>query len=310
VTRIDADPVDVTVIVIAHDVRDELVRCLESVEREAPPLTCQVVLVDNGSTDGTAEAVASRFPHVEVVRRPTNEGVPARNHGLRRARGRYRMFLDSDALLTAGALHALVGALEDNPAAGLVAPRLVYPDGRLQLSTRRYPPLMLPVLRRPPLGRFFENGPTVRHHLMADDPHDRRRAVEYVLGACQLFRAEAQYAAGEIDERIWYGHDDADWCFRIRRAGWDVLYVPDARVVHDYRRSSASNPFSKLTMRYLIAHAHFQRKWLSKRAGLIAEGRRMDEDAMEARGTADAGPQAVGAQDEAPAPRRESHVER
>lgn len=307
-TRLGAHTIDVTVIVIAHDVRDDVLRCLESVERHGPPLTRQVVLVDNGSADGTADAVASRFPEVEVVKRPVNEGIPARNHGLRRARGRYRMFLDSDALLTEGALQTLVGALEGNPAAGLVAPRLVYPDGRLQLSTRRYPPLMLPVLRRPPLGRFFEDGPTIRHHVMADDAHDRRRSVEYVLGACQLFRAEAQDAAGEIDERIWYGHDDADWCFRIRCAGWDVLYVPDAQVVHDYRRSSVANPISNLALRYLVAHLHFQRKWARRRARLVAEGRQMDERARDADSLADL--PAVGAQDEAPAPRTESHVER
>ena len=278
-----APPPDVTVIVIAHDVRDEVLRCLDSVERHAAPFTTEVVLVDNGSRDGTAEAVAARFPTVEVVRRPRNEGVPARNHGLRRARGRFRMFLDSDAELTPGALETMVRALEDNPRAGLVGPRLVYPDGGLQFSTRRYPPLMLPVLRRPPLGRFFEDGPTVRHHVMADDAHDRRRRVEYVLGACQLFRAEAQEAVGEIDERIWYGHDDADWCFRIRMAGWDIVYVPEAVVVHDYRRTSASNPISKLALRYLVAHVHFQRKWRRQRSRLVSEGRRMDEETMAAR---------------------------
>lgn len=273
-----ADRPDVSVIVIAHDVRDEVLACLQSVADHAGALVCETILVDNGSSDGTPEAVAARFPETTVVARPTNEGVPARNHGLRRAQGRYRMFLDSDAALTPGALETMVQALEDDPRVGLVGPRLVYPDGGLQLSTRRYPPLMLPILRRPPLDRFFENGPTIRHHLMAGEPHDRRRRVEYVLGACQLFRAEAQAAAGEIDEHIWYGHDDADWCFAIRVAGWDVLYVADAPVIHDYRRSSVRQPLSTLALRQLSAHVHFQRKWYSRRSALIAEGRAMDDE--------------------------------
>lgn len=276
------DECDVSVIVIAYNVRDEVLNCFTSVYRHSAPLRVQCILVDNASTDGTAEAVAEQFPDVEVIRRPTNEGVPGRNHGLRAARGRYRMFLDSDAALTAGALQTLVDILEESPAVGLVGPRLVYGDGRLQLSTRRYPPLLLPLLRRPPLSRFFEDGPVIRRHLMADDPHDHRRRVEYVLGACMLFTREAQSAVGEIDSRIWFGHDDADWCFRIRNAGYDILYVPEAEVIHDYRRSSASRPFSLLSVRFLIAHAYFQAKWWRQRGHLRAEGAEMDRQASNA----------------------------
>ena len=273
------DQFDVSVIVIAHDVRDEVLHCFSSVYRHSAPLRVQCILVDNASRDGTAEAVAARFPDVEVIRRPTNECDPSRNHGLRAARGRYRMFLDSDAELTAGALQTLVEVLDTSPSVGLAAPRLVYPDGRLQLSTRRYPPVLLPLLRRPPLGRFFEDGPVVRHHLMTDDPHDRRRRVEYVIGACMLFRDHVQAAVGEIDHRIWYGHADADWCIRIRDAGYDIVYVPEAEVIHDYRRTSASRPFSLLSIRFLIAHVYFQGKWWRHRARLRAEGAEMDRQA-------------------------------
>lgn len=267
---------DVSIIVIAYDVRDEVIACLESIERHAGDVSYEVILVDNASSDGLAAAVADRFPGVETIVLATNEGLPARNHGLRRARGRHRMFIDSDALLTSGALRAMIDALEKDPSIGLVGPRLVYPDGSLQLSTRRFPPLLLPLLRRPPLSRFFEDGPTIRHHLMAEEAHGRPRRVEYVLGACQVFRAEAQAAAGEIDERIWFGHDDADWCFSMREAGWEIHYLPRAVVVHDYRRTSAQRPLSSFALRQLAAHVHFQQKWMHARARLIAQGRAMD----------------------------------
>lgn len=271
---------DVSIIVIAHEVRDEVLACLSSVEEYAGDVSYEVILVDNASSDGLAPAVAERFPAVETIVLPTNEGLPARNHGLRRARGRHRMFIDSDALLRPGALRTMIGALDDDPSIGLVGPRLIYPDGSLQLSTRRFPPLLLPLLRRPPLGRFFEDGPTIRHHLMAGEAHDRTRRVEYVLGACQVFRAEAQAAAGEIDERIWFGHDDADWCFSMREAGWEILYLPDAEVVHDYRRTSAQQPLSSFALRQLAAHVHFQQKWVRARRRLIAQGRAMDAHAQ------------------------------
>lgn len=271
---------DLTAIVVGHDVRDEVLRCLDALSEHRGPLQLQTIVVDNASRDGTSEAVRRMHPEAEVLRVSRNAGMVARNAGLERARGRLRMFVDSDSAVTAGALETLVGVFDDHPTVGLAGPRLVYRDGSLQLSSRRYPPLLLPVLRRPPLGRWLEHGHTVREHLMADDPHDRRRRVEYVLGACQVFRAEAQRAAGGIDRRIWYGHDDADWCFAIRRAGWDVAYVPDAVVVHDYRRSSAARPLSNRAVRQLQAHLHFQAKWRRERGRLRAEGRAMDAEAM------------------------------
>lgn len=270
---------DVSVIVIAHDVREEVLTCLESVERHAGKLAVETILVDNGSSDGTVQAVAERFPGVHIVCLQTNEGIPARNHGLRRAIGRHRMFLDSDATLCPGTLPTLVRVLDEVPEVGLVAPRLVYPGGAVQLSARRYPPPHLPLLRRPPLARWFDDGPTVRHHLMADEPQNRRRRVEYVLGACQLFRVEAQAAAGEIDSRIWFGPDDADWCFAIREAGFDVLYVPEVAVVHNYRRMSAASPVSRAALRHLVGFAYFQSKWWGRRRALRAEGVAMDVEA-------------------------------
>jgi len=270
---------DVTAVVIAWNVRAELEACFQSLRDHAGALAVETIYVDNGSTDGSADLVAERFSEVTVIRRPTNEGMPARNHGLRRARGRHRMLLDSDARLTEGALATAVAVLDSDPKIGLVGPRLVYPDGGLQLSCRRFPPLSLPLIRRPPLDRYLEDGLVVRHHLMADASHDRRRRVEYVLGACQVFSAEAQAAAGEFDDAIWYGHDDAHWCFSMRMAGFDVVYVPDAVVVHDYRRSSAAKPLSMRSLRMLQAHAHFQRTWWKHRGQLIAEGRAMDVEA-------------------------------
>lgn len=244
----------------------------------------ETIFVDNGSVDRTAESVAAAFPDVVVLRRPVNEGQPARNHALRIARGRYRMFLDSDARLTANALPLLVEALDGSPTTGSVVPRLVYPDGRLQLSTRRYPPFMLPVLRFPYVASYFERRPIIRRHLMADDPHDRRRPVEYAINAANLFRAEAQEAVGELDKRIWFGHEDADWCFRIRRAGYTVEYVPEAVVVHHYQRAAAARPFSWHTFRFLLAHFYFQAKWLAHRRQLKRDGARMDQEAGEVAG--------------------------
>lgn len=257
----------VSIVIVAHSVQHELERCLASI-REHAGVPVEVFLVDNASTDGTREWVAREHPDVEVVALSRNIGVAARDHGLRRAGGTYTMFLDSDAALTAGALPALVATLEEHPAWGLVGPRLIYDDGELQLSTRRYPPLLLPFLRRPPLDRVFEESAIVRRYLMADDPHDRPRPVLYVLGACQLFRTSLARRAGPFDDSVFLGWDDADWCLRIRDAGGEIVYYPEATVIHSYRRLTHRKPASRAALKQLEAHVRFQLKYLRRRREL------------------------------------------
>lgn len=273
---------DVSVVVIGHDVRDEVLRAWASVEAHAGPVAVQRIYVDNGSSDGTPDVVRERLPAVEVVRLDSNTGNPARNRALPFARGRHVLFLDSDAELRPGALPRLVEILDDVPRAGLVGPRLLNSDGSLQLSARRFPPLRLPIMRRGPLAKHAERRALVRHHLMADDPHDRLRRVEYLISACVLVRRDVLSAVGGMDEHMPIGHADADLCLKVRRAGWDVLYAPDAEAVHAYRRMTAAKPMSRRSAEFLAAFVYFQWKWRHDRAELVAEGRAMDEEARRA----------------------------
>jgi GT2 family glycosyltransferase len=255
---------DVTIVVVAFDVRRQLERCLASIATHAGVQT-ETVLVDNASTDGTAEWVHENHSDVEVIELRENIGVAARQHGLERAHGRYTMFLDSDAALTPGALPSMVSALDDHAGWGLIGPRLVYDDGTLQLSCRRFPPRLLPLLRRPPLARWFEDRDVVQKHLMTDFDHEHARPVFYVLGACQLFRTPLARAAGRVDAHIFFGPDDIDWCIRIRDAGGEVVYFPQATVVHSYRRMTSSAPVSAAALRHLRAFAYFQWKYRHRR---------------------------------------------
>jgi len=268
---------DVTIVVIAHSVRAELERCFASI-REHAEIPVHTILVDNASTDDTREWVRRAYPEVTLIELPENVANAAREHGLRRADSPYTMFLDSDAALTPGALPAMVSALEEHPGWGLIGPRLVHDDGSLQRSCRRFPPLLLPLLRRPPLGRFFEGGRTVQRHLMADFDYDHVRPVLYVIGACQLFRTSLARIAGPFDQRVfrsgaWH---DADWCLRIRDAGGEVVYFPAATVIHTYRRASTKQPLSMKAWHQLRAFFYFQRKYARRRRELIRLGNELD----------------------------------
>jgi N-acetylglucosaminyl-diphospho-decaprenol L-rhamnosyltransferase len=270
----ESSDVDVSVIVIGHNVVEEILEALDSIEQHSDSLKLQTIVVDNGSTDGTHAAVAERFPDVTLIRLPVNEVHAARNHGLAIARGRFVMFLDSDARLTDGAMSELVRFLEERPEFGLVGPRLVYEDGDLQYSARRYPPLLLPLLRRPPLERFFEDGPVVRRHLMMDEALDEPREVEYLIGACLVFASDAALGA-RIDPHTLFT-EDVDWCFQVRTTGYRIAYDPNATVVHTYRRPTAQTPLSRAALQHLLGFLRLHWKWRKQRRRLIEEGREID----------------------------------
>lgn len=268
----------VSIIVIAHSVRSELERCFASIRRHSGDRPVETILVDNASTDDTVAWTRSEFPEVRIVELEENLGAAARDVALPLTRGELTMFLDSDAALTAGALPAMIDALRVNPDWGLIGPRLVYDDGSLQLSCRRYPPLLLPLMRRPPLARLLEDSPAVRRHLMSEVDHGRAREVLYVIGACQLFRTEIARRIGGFDRRTFLGWSDADWCIRVRDAGGKVIYLPDATVIHSYRRMTTRKPASRAALRQLDSHVRFQWRYRARRRELLSVG----EDVREA----------------------------
>jgi GT2 family glycosyltransferase len=257
----DAGKPDVTIVIIGHSVKDELEAALRSISEHAG-VPVETIYVDNASNDGTRDWLRSAHPEVQLIELPENIWDAARNPGVERARGRYTMFLDSDARLTAGALPTMVAAMDDRPEWGLLAPRLVYADGTLQLSCRRFPSVLLPFWRRPPLNRLMEDSATVKRHLMEGEDHSEVRAVVYVIGACQLFRTEDGQRLGGMDESMGNAAD-VDLCLRFWKLGRPVVYFPTVTVEHHYQRRTASSPFSKPALNHLRYFMRLQ--WVYRR---------------------------------------------
>lgn len=228
---------EVSVVIVAWRACEHVLRCLASLEADAG-LEYEAIVVDDGSNDGTGDAVRSRFPAARVVAKEENEGLVAgRNTALALVRGRVIFMLDADTEVRPGALARLVRVLDERPEVGLVGPKLVFPDDTLQLSCRRFPPRSIPFLRRGPLARLLPDPAVQRKHLMAEWDHDGERSVVYVIGAAQMYRADLPERLGEYDRRISsYGGEDIDWCLRVWAAGLEVRYVPDAVVVHEYQK--------------------------------------------------------------------------
>ena len=224
-------PPTLSVLIVSYNTRDMTLECLRVLFAALEGLTAEVIVVDNASRDGSAEAVAKAFPAVRLVASGTNAGFGAANNlAMRMAAGRYFLLLNSDAFPHAGCLPALVRYLDEHPQAGVAGPRLVNADGSLQRSCWRFPSPL-----RSWLDSFWLTSLLGRHPAFDDYrrwPHDREREVDFAIGACLLVRREVHEQVGGFDERFFMYQEETDWQLRIKQAGWRVMFTPTGTVTH------------------------------------------------------------------------------
>jgi hypothetical protein len=215
-----------SVIVLSHDTRELTLHCLSSFAPELDRLGWQLVAVDNASSDGTVEAIRARFPFVEVVASERNLGFAGGNNlGLRRAAGDVVFLVNSDVAAAAETLLALARQFDIRPDLGVISPGLRTADGEPQAFAYGDDPTLAYLLRR---GSRALAGRGPLHDRSVDQPVE----TGWVSGACMGVRGTAIRQVGLLDERFGLYFEDADWCLRIRRAGWKVSYDPRFPVTH------------------------------------------------------------------------------
>lgn len=222
------------VVVVTYNSARHIGRCLEALLRETSPLLARVVVADNASDDGTPELVRRRFPRVELVETGANLGFAAANNAaLGRARDLDVLFLNPDTVVRPGAVPALLAALDDDPGAGAVGPRLEGEGGALQFSARNFPTVTNQLFEALMLPKLWRRG-SVRWGEVICDPafYIAPRTVGWVSGAAFLVRGEALRQAGGFDERFFLYAEEKDLQKRMTSLGWRVLYRPEAVVVH------------------------------------------------------------------------------
>lgn len=255
----------VSTVVVSFNTRDHLLRCLASLEASLVPL--EVIVVDNASGDGSADAVAERFPATRLVRNAENVGFArASNQGLALARAPYVLLLNSDAEVRPGAVEAMVALLEARPHVAAVGPRTVSGDGAVQVS---FGPPLRPVheWRQRRLVRGVRaRRPAALRRAAALAGVEREPA--WLSGSCLLARRDALAAMGGFDEDFFLYEEDVDLCHRLRRAGWTLVFTPAAEVVHHLGRSMDQTP-DRARLEYKRSHVLYYRKHNGPTATLL-----------------------------------------
>jgi GT2 family glycosyltransferase len=222
--------VDLSIVVVSWNTRDLLRACLASVQNLGADLAWEALVVDNSSTDGSPELVEQQFPGVGLIRNGANLGFArACNQGIVASSGRYVLLLNSDAVLLGDSAQRMVALLDERPAAAVVGGTLLHPDGRFQASYADFPTLRSELLLATGLMRWLLS-PTYPSYGPAESTCLRQ--VDWVGGALFLVRRAALERVGLLDERFFMYAEEVDWCLRFKQAGWQVLFLPEARALH------------------------------------------------------------------------------
>jgi hypothetical protein len=256
------------VAVVSFNTRDLLRGLLQSVRSEAP---VETVVVDNGSTDGTAEMIRHEFPEVRLIVDASNPGYgAAANQGVAATSAPYVLLLNGDTRLSPGALAALADHLDRHPRAGLAGPRLVDAAGRPQPSCFPFLGTFQLALEKSPLGPWLARLPALRDRwLVLHGPHDRPRTAPWVLGSALALRRQAFEEVGGFDSGFFMYAEEVDLCYRLWQAGWEVGFTPAATVVHVGGASTAPLRGAMAVRRVESARRFYRRHYSPARVAVL-----------------------------------------
>lgn len=250
--------VDMSIIIVSWNVSALLDACLRSVYTESVgPYSYELVVVDNASSDGSVTMIQTQYPQAQVIANNANLGfTKANNLALTGCKARYALLLNPDTKVTKGAIQSMLDYMEGHPEVGMVGPRLVYGDGRLQPSRRRFPTLWMALAESTPWEWHLPHNRLARAYRLEDRPDDVTQEVDWVTGACMLVRREVWEQVGAFDERFFMYSEELDWCRRIVAAGWHIVYLPTATVIH-YEGASSGQVVAARTIRFNVSKVRY-----------------------------------------------------
>ena len=248
--------IDFTFAVVNWNTRDLLKRCLGSIVTESAGFDVQILVADNASDDGSADMVATDFPHVTLVRHHRNLGFAAAHASLLPfSQGAYHVLINSDVELLPGCLKVIEERMRSDPRIGILGPQMVGPDDAIQPTCRRFPTLANQFLEASGIGRVFPRSRRLNAYRMAEFDHRSARSVDQVMGAFFLVRASMLPEIGYLDTRFFMYYEEVDYCLRATRAGYEVFFESGSRVRHE--GGASSQRVRVLTIRRKMRSMHY-----------------------------------------------------
>lgn len=233
----------VSIIIVSWNAREYLKTCLLSLKEQACAYPVEVIVVDNASSDGSPELVEAEFPDVHLVRNPANLGfAKANNIGISLSAGNYVCLINSDVKVSKDCITRLVGYCERESDVGLVGPRVVGADGRLQRSCRGFPTLWNMFCRAMAMDSVFPRTRAFTGYSLSHWSQDAVRLVDILSGCFWVARRDAVNQVGLLDESFFMYGEDMDWCKRFWNSSWKLAFVPVAEAIHYGGASSSNSP--------------------------------------------------------------------
>ncbi|GAE26274.1 dTDP-Rha:A-D-GlcNAc-diphosphoryl polyprenol, A-3-L-rhamnosyl transferase WbbL [Halalkalibacter wakoensis JCM 9140] len=261
---------DLSIIIVNYNTKKLTIEAIQSIYSSQTKYTFEIILVDNASSDGTIEAVQERFPQVRCIQNKENEGFSkANNIGLKVAKGRYLLLLNSDTVVQEDTFDVMLEFMDNHPSVGASGCKVVLPDGSLDKACRRgFPTPAASFYYFTRLAKLFPNSSRFNQYHMGHLDENDDYPVDCLVGAFMLVRREIINDVGLLDEEYFMYGEDIDWCYRIKEAGWDNYYYPKTSIIH-YKGASSRRKPRKIVYEFHRAMYLFHRKHFHKKYNLL-----------------------------------------
>jgi hypothetical protein len=247
--------VDLSILIVSWNTKEFLLPCIRAVSEKEEGISREIIVVDNGSHDGSVSEVKRAFLFVHIIENERNLGfAKAVNQGLQKASGKYVLLLNPDTQVKDGAIERLVSFMDSNSDVGVAGAQLLNSNGSKQNSIANFPSLGTELLNKSLLRWLFSKKFPGKE---ADYPEPVE--VDSVIGACMAVRREAIEQVGPLDEDCFLFLEETDWCYRMKRAGWKIYHVPQAEVYH-FQGKSAEREKKRAKVEYYRSRYHFFKK--------------------------------------------------
>jgi GT2 family glycosyltransferase len=251
---------DISIVIVTWNSEEFIRNCLDSIYLLRDRVRCEIIVVDNASSDETAKIIREFYPEVNLIENKTNLGyAKANNQGIEQARGRYVLLLNPDTQLLDHSLSSMYEFMEGNPRIGALGPKLLNPDRSTQPSCREFPRFSTLIWEFTGLSRVFPKSRIFGRWRMGYFAFDQPREVNQPMASCLMLKKETLEQVGFFDDDFSMFFNDVDLCYRIKNAGWEIYFHPDAQVIHHKGGSTRKVKRKMIWLSHLAFYRFFRK---------------------------------------------------